>query len=174
MTRPTAKQALLDSSQKNFNQLVTIINQMTPEQATTPFQFDGRDRNVRDVLIHLYEWHQILLNWITENHFKHHPVDFLPIPFTDRTKADMNCKLQQCHQTTSLATAKTLVAKSHSDVLHLINHFSDTELFTPAHFDWTGNASVGNYCQTVTAIHYDWAVQQLGRHMETISIQEAR
>lgn len=55
MTRPTAKQALLDSSQKNFNQLVTVINQMTPEQATTPFQFDGRDRNVRDVLIHLYE-----------------------------------------------------------------------------------------------------------------------
>ena len=26
-----------------------------------------RDKNLRDILIHLYEWHQLILNWVNSN-----------------------------------------------------------------------------------------------------------
>ena len=50
---------------------------MTEEQLQTPFDFSDdekkkeahwkRDKNLRDVLVHLYEWHMLLINWVSAN-----------------------------------------------------------------------------------------------------------
>ena len=51
-----------------------MISAMSENQMSTEFDFSddagkkeahwGRDKNVRDVLIHLYEWHQLLIDRI--------------------------------------------------------------------------------------------------------------
>jgi hypothetical protein len=75
MPRATTKIDLLKTADVRFNKLWELINSMSQQQAAT-FNFDGkigkeshwaRDRNIRDVLVHLYEWHQFLLNWVASN-----------------------------------------------------------------------------------------------------------
>jgi hypothetical protein len=39
-----------------------------------------RDKNLRDVLVHLYEWHQLLLNWFNSNQ-NGDTKTFLPEPY---------------------------------------------------------------------------------------------
>lgn len=67
MARPTTKQQLMEHSEENFAKLFDVINSMTAETQAKTFSFDDRDRNIRDVLAHLYEWHQLLLNWVKLN-----------------------------------------------------------------------------------------------------------
>lgn len=60
-----------------------MISQMTENQMNTPFDFSddekkkeahwSRDKNVRDVLIHLYEWHQLMIQF-TEHNLSGHSV----------------------------------------------------------------------------------------------------
>ena len=64
MARPTTKEDLLQASQCNFEKLFDLITSMTREEQEMTFAFDDRDRNIRDVLIHLYEWHFYKMkNW---------------------------------------------------------------------------------------------------------------
>ena len=77
MPRPTTKSDLLAAATENFEKLNLLISNMTVEELARPFDFSKdekkkeahwkRDRNLRDVLVHLYEWHQLLLNWVEAN-----------------------------------------------------------------------------------------------------------
>ena len=59
MARPTTKEQLIQLGEENFKKLFALINSMNREEQEQTFSFEDRDRNVRDVLVHLYEWHQI-------------------------------------------------------------------------------------------------------------------
>jgi len=69
MPRPTTKIDLINTGNEQFNKMCTLINSLTYEERQGTFEFDGkeahwkRDKNIRDILIHLYEWHQLLLNF---------------------------------------------------------------------------------------------------------------
>ena len=74
MPRPTTKNDLMIAATENYEKLNLFISKMTEEELNTPFDFSKdekkkeahwkRDKNLRDVLIHLYEWHQLILNWV--------------------------------------------------------------------------------------------------------------
>lgn len=78
MPRPTTKTELLNAGAENYEKLNKMISEMTKKELETPFDFSNslskkeahwkRDKNLRDVLVHLYEWHQLLLNWVDANH----------------------------------------------------------------------------------------------------------
>lgn len=65
MPRPATKNDLLAAARENFEKLNLLISNMTAEELARPFDFSKdekkkeahwkRDRNLRDVLIHLYE-----------------------------------------------------------------------------------------------------------------------
>jgi len=158
------------ASKENYEKLNLFISQLSEDELQTPFDFSRdlkkkeahwkRDKNLRDVLIHLYEWHQLLLHWIGENK-KGVKTSFLPAPYTWKTYGEMNRALRKKHQTTSLQTAKQFLNKSHSEVMKLIDSFSDQELFTKAYFSRTGTTSLGSYCISATSSHYDWAMKKL-------------
>jgi hypothetical protein len=61
MSRPTTKPDLLQAAREQFGKLWKLIDSMTEEKQNGVFKFEDRDRNVRDVPVHLYEWHQLLL-----------------------------------------------------------------------------------------------------------------
>lgn len=79
MARATTKADLLNDANEKFEKMWTLIDSLTENQQKSNFTFDKdfldkqkeahwkRDKNLRDILIHLYEWHQLLLNWITYN-----------------------------------------------------------------------------------------------------------
>ncbi|MCG8416015.1 MAG: ClbS/DfsB family four-helix bundle protein [Pseudomonadales bacterium] len=173
MARPTTKSALMELAKTNFEKLWQLIDSMPEEALNTDFDFSNdvskkeahwsRDKNLRDVLVHLYEWHQLLLNWITSNRGGD-KADFLPSPYNWKTYGEMNIGFWKKHQNTQLKTAKELVTVSHRDALALIQTFTNEELFTKKYFDWTGTTTLGSYCISATSSHYDWAIKKLRAH----------
>lgn len=168
MARPTTKEQLLQSGKDNFNKLFTLIDSMTKEKQVMLFSFEDRDKNIRDVLVHLYEWHQLLIKWVHSNQAGN-SVNFLPEPYNWKTYPQMNIKFWEKHQDTSLDKAIALFEKSHSDTMTLIDTFSNEQLFTNKYFIWTGTTSLGSYCVSATSSHYDWAMKKIQKHKKSLS-----
>jgi hypothetical protein len=165
MARPTTKQDLKIAANGEFDKLWKLIDSMLEEKQNAQFSFEDRDKNLRDVLIHLYEWHQLLLKWIHSNK-EGKAANFLPEPYNWKTYPQMNVGFWEKHQTTSLANAKTALKESHSGVMKLIESFSNEELFVKKYFSWTGTTNLGSYCISATSSHYDWAIKKIKQHLE--------
>ena len=99
MPRPRTKEELVLASKENYEKLNHFISKLSEEelQTTSDFSKDQkkkeahwkRDKNLRDVLIHLYEWHQLLLTWVDTNQ-KGLERPFLPEPYNWKTYGELN------------------------------------------------------------------------------------
>ena len=173
MGRPKTKTDLLIAAAANFEKLNALISGLTDQELSTSFDFSGdekkkeahwkRDKNLRDILIHLYEWHQLLLNWVHANQ-NDCSKSFLPKPYNWKTYGDMNVEFWKKHQSTSLEDAKSMLQNSHTEVIKLAETFSNEELFAKGVYKWVGGSTLGSYFVSVTASHYDWAVKKLKAH----------
>lgn len=170
MARPTTKVQLLEAANENFDKLFKLINSIPFEEQEETFLFEDRDRNIRDVLIHLYEWHQLLIEWINGNRAGESKT-FLPSPYNWKTYPQMNIELWKKHQTTPLSEAIALLKESHNEATKLIELFSNDELYTNKFFNWTGSTSLGSYCVSATSSHYDWAIKKIKKHIKTKTIK---
>ncbi|GHT24711.1 hypothetical protein FACS189430_10110 [Bacteroidia bacterium] len=169
MARPATKTDLIIAANGQFDKLWKLIDFMTESEQTGAFGFEDRDKNLRDVLIHLYEWHQLLLNWANANR-KGEQKPFLPEPYNWKTYPQMNVEFWEKHQKTSLIDPKKMLNESHSNVMNLIETFSNEELFTKKYFPWTGTTNLGSYCVSATSSHYDWAMKKIKMHIKTINV----
>ena len=175
MARPQTKEGLLIAAKENFEKLNTLISKMSDKELTTPFDFSKdekkkeahwkRDKNLRDVLIHLYEWHQLILNWVESNQ-KGEEKPFIPQPYNWRTYGDMNVEFWKKHQNTSLEDATKALQKSHKEVLELAEKFTNEELFSKKVYKWVGGSTLGSYFVSATSSHYDWAMKKLKAHQK--------
>jgi hypothetical protein len=176
MARATTKADLVTSANEQFEKMWKLIDTMSDERQNSTFGKEmatagkeahwSRDKNLRDILVHLYEWHLLLLNWIKVNSSGEHK-PFLPEPYNWKTYPTMNIEFWKKHQHTPLTEAKTKLKESHKDVMALIETFSNEELFAKGVFDWTGTSTLGAYCVSATASHYNWAIKKIKVHIRT-------
>jgi hypothetical protein len=174
--RPTAKPALIKAANEQFEKMWKLIDSMTDSGQNAAFDFGGnadrkeahwaRDKNLRDVLIHLYEWHHLLLNWVGANR-NGEEKPFLPAPYNWKTYGDMNVEFWKKHQTTPYDSSKKLVRESHAKTMTMIESLSNDELFAKGVFPWTDGSTLGSYCTSATASHYDWAMKKIKLHGKT-------
>ena len=165
MPRPTTKADLIQAANEQFAKLWTLIGEMSDEEKSADIVPNERDKNVRDVLAHLYEWHCLLLNWIRSN-TNRNPAPFLPAPYNWKTYPQMNVVFWEKHQNTSYTDAETMLKKTHKEVLALIETFSNEALFSKGTFDWTGTTTLGSYCVSATSSHYDWAIKDIKKALK--------
>lgn len=175
MPRPRNKEDLLNAAEENYEKLNRLIDSLSEAEGKTPFDFSAhekkteahwkRDKNVRDVLVHLYEWHQLMIHFVDEN-TNGRNVRFLPSIYTWRTIAPMNQGFWEKHQNTSLEKARELLAGSHAQVLKRIAHFSNEELFLSKAFPAVGGTTLGSYFVSSTSSHYDWAIKKIKAHQK--------
>lgn len=165
MPRPTTKADLIQAANEQFAKLWTLIGEMSDEEKNADIVPNERDKNVRDVLVHLYEWHCLLLNWIRSN-TNRNPAPFLPVPYNWKTYPQMNVVFWEKHQNTSYTDAETMLKKTHKEVLALIETFSNEALFSKGTFDWTGTTTLGSYCVSATSSHYDWAFKDIKKALK--------
>ncbi|MDE7203065.1 MAG: ClbS/DfsB family four-helix bundle protein, partial [Lachnospiraceae bacterium] len=165
MARPTTKADLMEAANSNFESLKEFIASMTEQELATPFDFSKdekkkeahwqRDKNLRDILIHLYEWHSLTLEWVRANQ-KGDAKPFLPKPYNWKTYGQMNVFFWKKHQNTSLEEAKEMLEKSHQEIMQLAEGFSNDELFAKGVFDWVGGSALVSYFVSNTSRHYEW------------------
>lgn len=177
IARPTTKNDLIEVATNQYDKLWKLINSISEEDQNKEFTFDKdsagkeahwkRDNNMRDVLIHLYEWHQLLFNWV-DNNTKGIEKQFLLEPYNWKTYGDMNMEFFKKHQKTSYDESKELFISSHKKVIDLANKFTNDELFSRNVFPWVGTSPLGSYFVSVTSSHYDWAMKKLKKHISTL------
>ena len=165
MPRPTTKADLIQAANDQFAKLWTLIGEMSDEEKSADIVPNERDKNVRDVLVHLYEWHCLLLNWIQSN-TNGKPAPFLPTPYNWKTYPQMNVAFWEKHQNTSYTDAETMLKKTHKEVMAIIETFSNEDLFSKGAFDWTGTTTLGSYCVSATSSHYDWAFKDIKKALK--------
>lgn len=176
MARATTKPDLIKGASEQFDKMWKLIDEMTEEQQNAIFDFGDsfpqkeahwkRDKNLRDILVHLYEWHQLLLDWVHLNQ-NGNQKPFIPAPYNWKSYGQMNVGFWEKHQDTPLDKAKLMVKESHRNVIEMINSFSNDELFSKGSLSWTGTSTLGSYCVSATASHYDWAIKKIKAHNRT-------
>ena len=176
MARATTKEDLITSANEKFDKMWKLIANMSEEQQNATFAKEmatmgkeahwSRDKNMRDVLVHLYEWHQLLWTLIKVNRDGEQK-PFLPKPYNWKTYPGMNVEFWKKHRETPLDEAKIMLRESHQKVMKQIDTFSNDELFAKGYFDWTGTTTLGAYCISATASHYDWAIKKIRVHIKT-------
>lgn len=175
MPRPTVKKDLIELANSNYEKLNLLISNLTDEELNTIFDFSKeekkkeahwkRDKNLRDVLIHLYEWHKLVLDWVKSN-LNGIEKTFIPAPYNWKTYVDMNIEFWEKHQNTSLKDAKDMLDNSHKKVIKLVENFTDEELFYKGVYKWVGGSTLGSYFISSTSSHYDWAIKKLKAHIK--------
>jgi hypothetical protein len=177
MPRPTSKQELITAATTQFDKLFAMIDGMSENDQTAEFCFDAdkagkeahwkRDRNIRDVLVHLYEWHRLLLDWVKSNQ-NGECKPFLPEPYTWKSYGDMNVGFWEKHQGMNYEQSRKMLKESHEAVISMIEQFNDNELFEKKHFPWTGTTNLGSYCVSATSSHYDWAQKKIKAQIKAL------
>ena len=167
MPRPTNKIDLLSASETNFKKLLSLVESMNEAGQEAKFDFEDRDKCVRDVLAHLYECHLLLINFIQKN-LSGERASFLPHPYNWKTYPQMNVQIWRKHQDMPLCEAKTLLTQTHEKATVLMVNFSDEELFARGHFNYTGNLNLASYVTDSTSSHYDWAIKKTRKHKRNL------
>ncbi|MEL7530301.1 MAG: ClbS/DfsB family four-helix bundle protein [Bacteroidota bacterium] len=156
MPRPKLKQELLDLSSKNQQKLLAYIDQLSLEQQERDFPPGTLNRNIRDVLAHLHQWHLMMLDWYAVGMQGQKPV--MPADgYTWRDTGKLNQKIWDLYQAISLAQIRAEFERSAQRVQKLILAHTDEELFEKKRYQWTGSTSLGAYLISATSSHYDWA-----------------
>ena len=119
-----------------------------------------QDKNARDLLMHLYAWHEMFSRWYANN-MAGKSVVFLPEGYSWKMTPELNAEFFSGYQGVSLAEAKKLVRESHKKVMEIAKKHSNEELFTKGYYSWTGTTSLGQYLVSASSSHYDWAVKLL-------------
>jgi hypothetical protein len=177
MPRPTTKQDLVQAANAEFDRMTRLIGSIAEEDRNKIFTFEigagrkeahwKRDKNIRDVLVHLFEWHQLLLNWADAN-MRGAPAAFIPEPYSWKTYGDMNVMFWEKHRSTPYGEAMEMLSDSHKKVVGLIESLTDGELFTASYFKWTGSTTLGSYCASATSSHYAWAIKKINAHIKSL------
>jgi hypothetical protein len=158
MSRPKSKVELLQKSKEEFNQLMEFTGQLPKEERSLEFPKGTLNRNIRDVLTHLHQWHLMLLEWYNIGMSGKQPD--MPAPgFTWKETPQLNKAIREKYKTTLWDEAIRLLKESHMRVLRIIESHSDTELFEKKYYPWTGSTSLGAYLISSTSSHYEWALK---------------
>lgn len=177
MSRPKSKKKLMSAGEESYAKLWKLIDSLSEQEKQAEFKFGaeagkeahwGRDKNIRDVLVHLYEWHDMFLDWVRSNHQEGREKQFLLDGYNWKNYGEMNQSLWRKHQSTTYAQAKELVDESHQKVMEMIGKFTDKELFLKGHYAWVGGSSLGQYAISTTVGHYDWAIKKIKMHIKTL------
>lgn len=177
MARPRTKEDLISESTKGYNDLFGFISSLSDKELNTQFDFSSlnkseahwkRDKNLRDVLMHLYEWQQLMLHWVYENE-NGNPRQFLMDGYSWANYGEMNILFFERAQNVSLDKAKELLSRSHNDIMTLIQKYDTEQLFTKNVYSWVGGSTLGQYFISVTVAHYEWALKKLKAHKKIVA-----
>lgn len=158
MPRPVSKAELLTVSQDNYEKLIGLVDSLSETNLIREFPEGYLNRNVRDVLAHLHEWHLMMGDWYRVGMRGEKPD--IPAPgFTWKTTDELNRVIRDKYEGIPLSTAKEFLKNSHQNMMQIINNHSDEELFEKKKYHWTGSTSLGAYLISATSSHYDWAVK---------------
>jgi hypothetical protein len=159
MPAKSEKEILLLNSDRDFTALFEIIESVPSRKRSISIETDERDKNFRDVLMHLYEWHAMLERWYREGMDGDMP--FMPAPgYKWRDLKLLNMHIWEKYQDVTLNQAMKKLKLSHNRVMDLIKSHSNEEIMTKKYYKWTKTSNLYSYFAANTFKHYAWAIKK--------------
>jgi hypothetical protein len=153
------KEILLLNSDVNFKALLEIIKSVPSRKRGISIETEERDKNFRDVIMHLYEWHAMLERWYREG--MDGDIPLMPAPgFKWSTIKLLNKQIWENYQDETLNQAIKKLKLSHERVMNLIKLHTNEEIMTKKYFKWTKTSNLYSYFAANTADHYMWAIKK--------------
>lgn len=141
MTAKSEKEILLLNSEINFTALLEIIESDPSRKRNISIETEERDKNFRDVLMHLYEWHAMLERWYREG--MDGDIPFMPAPgYKWRDIKLLNMHIWEKYQDVTLNQAIKKLKLSHKRVMDLIESHSNEEIMTKKYYKWTKTSNL--------------------------------
>lgn len=147
---------IIEDSKKRADDLFDCI-----KKHPDPFLYSGRDENVRDVLYHLYGWHNILMDLIARN--PKPPIELKP-GYTWKNLEKLNYDLKTSAEAYSLEDVIKLFKQSHERMMLWIQGLSDEDLNAPDLYPFTAPSTLGEFVYQCMGGHYTWAIQTIEFH----------
>lgn len=170
MPKPKTSPELSRQAAESFGKLTELVDSLDSTVAAVEFPPGTLNRNVRDVLMHLYHWHLLLLNWYEVGMSGGRPE--MPSPgYTWKTVPALNIEIQKMYQHISMIDALAKVKQSHQQVFELIGAHPEEALFEKRRFAWTGSTSLAAYLISNTSSHYNWAIKFLKKNLKAAGVQ---
>ena len=176
MPKITTKAELIAEMASGYAALQAQLDSMTEcainsefDETNNPKKCGARwiyDRCTRDLLIHLYEWQNLMCDFVA-NIRAGQQRDYLPDEYRKDYHA-MDKMLVEKHQATSFADARTMLAQSHEKMLQLADSFTQEELFTKGYYKCTYTTDMAAYFASVTSSPYQQATKILKKHSKSI------
>jgi len=156
MARPKNKTEFQQLSDSNFEKLLIQVKGFYEQNRDIEFPKEYLNRNIKDVLAHVHEWHNMMLDWYNLGMQGIKPV--MPKEgYTWKTLPDLNLVIWNTYKNDEYEDILEKLKDSHKNVRRLIDKHTDEELFTKKKYNWTGSTSLGAYLISSTSSHYDWA-----------------
>ncbi|MGD6873715.1 ClbS/DfsB family four-helix bundle protein [Sutcliffiella horikoshii] len=153
------KEILLMNSDKYFNRLLAIIESVPSRKRGISIETLERDKNFRDVVMHLYEWHAMLERWYREG--MDGDIPLMPAPgYKWRNIGLLNMRTWENYQEVSLNQAIKKLKLSHERVMDLIRSHTNEEIMTKKYYKWTKTSNLYSYFAANTSDHYVWAIKK--------------
>lgn len=156
MGRPKNKAELNDLSNSNFQKLMELVEDKVVVAQGMEFPPGYLNRNIKDVIAHLHEWHNMFLTWYEEG-MKGVKPDMPKEGYTWKTLPALNREIWISYKDHEFEDVVKKLKSSHAQMHALIDVHSNEELFTKKKYKWTGSTSMGAYLISATSSHYDWA-----------------
>ena len=159
MVAISEKEILLLNSDKNLKSLLEIIESVPSRKRDISIETQDRDKNFRDVLMHLYEWHVMLERWYREG--MDGDIPFMPAPgYKWNTIKLLNMQIWENYQDVKLNQAIKKLKLSHGRVMDLIRLHTNEEIVTKKYYKWTKTSNLYSYFAANTSSHYIWAIKK--------------
>jgi hypothetical protein len=165
------KEFLLLNSDKNFQSLLEVIESIPTRKRCLSVETQERDKNFRDVLVHLYEWHAMLERWYKEGMDGDIPI--MPAPgYKWRAINLLNMQIWENYQDVTLTHAMKKLKLSHERVMELIKLHTNEEIITKKYYKWTKTSNLYSYFAANTYDHYIWAIKKCEAIAKSIKNEE--
>ena len=159
MTAVNEKEILLMNSDKNFLSLLAIIESVPSRKRSISIETEERDKNFRDVVMHMYEWQTMLERWYREG--MDGDIPFIPAPGHKWSRLSrLNEQIWVNYQDVTLSQAIKKLKLSHRRIMGLIKSHTNEEMMTKKRYKWTKTSNLYSYFSANTSDHYIWAIKK--------------
>ncbi len=155
MPKPKNKEELIQAANEEYQRLNNLIDSFGPNERHAPFSLQSLNKNIRDVVAHIFHWQLLFFTWY-EKGMKGQKPSMPAEGYTWRTVPDLNKTIWAQYNEVELSTIRNNLESSHEQIMALIRTHSDEELFQKKKYKWTGSTSLGAYLISATSSHYFW------------------
>ncbi len=154
MSKPNSKAMLLSESKKEHEALEGLLATLNEEQMLKSGIIG--EWSIKDLLAHLYEWEQMVLNWQAAGEAGERP----GVPAEGYKWSQLpalNEVIRQKHLARPLNEVRAMCSASYHQIMEKIETLSEEALFTPGLYPWMNKNSLAAYFTSCTSSHYRWA-----------------